>query len=102
MNTKPNKVTEKNLKTCKKGHKFYKSSDCPTCPICEEQRKPKDGFLSQLVAPARRALENNGINTLKKLSTYSEKEILALHGMGPSSIPKLILALKNEGLSFKK
>jgi len=43
------------LKTCPKGHKFYKSSDCPACPICEEERKPKVGFLALNAAPARRA-----------------------------------------------
>jgi len=90
------------LKTCPKGHKFYKSSDCPTCPICEEERKPKDNFLVLIGAPARRALENEGITSLEKLSTYSEKDLLSLHGFGKSSIPKLNDALKNAGLAFKK
>jgi len=62
----------------------------------------KKSFLSGLGAPARRALENNGISTLKKLASFSEAEILALHGMGPSSIPKLLSALKDAGLSFKE
>lgn len=89
------------LKICEKGHKFYKSSDCPVCPVCEETRKPKKGFMAELAAPARRALENSGITTLKKLADYSEKDILKLHGMGKSSIPKLKEALRNEGYSFK-
>ncbi|MDR6121259.1 DNA-directed RNA polymerase alpha subunit [Bacillus sp. SLBN-46] len=54
-----------------------------------------------LSAPARRALENNEVATLEKLSTYSEKEILQFHGMGPASLPKLRAALKEIGLSFK-
>lgn len=95
-------VTKPNLKTCKNGHKFYKSSDCPTCPICEEERKPKDNFLSLIGAPARRALEREGITTLEKLSTYSDKEILALHGVGRSTIPKLNELLTKAGQSFKK
>ncbi|MFG6115755.1 RNA polymerase alpha subunit C-terminal domain-containing protein [Halobacillus sp. MO56] len=90
------------LRICDNGHKYYKSSDCPTCPICENERKPKHGFLSLLSAPARRALENNGVTSLQILSTYSEKEILKLHGLGPASIPKLKEALKENGLSFKK
>jgi len=90
------------LKTCPKGHKFYKSSDCPVCPICEEERKPKYSFLALLGAPARRALENEGITSLEKLSAYSEKEILSLHGMGKSSLPKLNDALNRAGLAFKK
>ena len=68
----------KKLKTCKNGHQFYKSSDCPTCPICEEDRKPNDDFLSLIGAPARRALEREGITTLEILSTYSEKDISPL------------------------
>jgi len=91
----------KTLRICKKGHRYYKSSDCPTCPVCENEKKPGTGFLSQLSAPARRALESKGIKTLKQLSIFSEKEILALHGMGKSTIPKLKAALKEKGLSFK-
>jgi DNA-directed RNA polymerase alpha subunit len=92
---------KRTLKTCEKGHQFYKSSDCPTCPICEEERKPTDSFLSHLSAPARRALERENINTLNDLSKFSEKDILALHGMGKSSIPKLQALLTKEGLTFK-
>jgi predicted RecB family nuclease len=92
----------KTLRTCKKRHKYYKSSDCPTCPVCEEERKPKDNFLSLISAPARRGLENAGIKTLKQLSKYSEKEISQLHGMGPNAIGKLKLALKKEDLAFKE
>ncbi|MED1203351.1 RNA polymerase alpha subunit C-terminal domain-containing protein [Heyndrickxia acidicola] len=93
--------SEKNLRICNKGHKYYKSTDCPTCPICEQERKPEHGFLSLLSAPARRALENNGITSLQKLSTFSEKEILQFHGMGPASLPKLRSALKEMGLAFR-
>jgi len=38
------------------GHKFYKSSDYPTCPRCAAQDKPESGFLSLLSAPAKNAL----------------------------------------------
>jgi DNA-directed RNA polymerase alpha subunit len=93
--------SKENWRTCEKGHKYYKSSDCPTCPVCEQERKPDTGFLSLLSAPARRALENNGITSLQQLSTYSEKEILKFHGMGPASLPKLRAALETGGLSFK-
>jgi len=92
---------KKNLRTCSKGHKYYKTTNCPACPLCEKERKPEEGFLSLLVAPARRALESMGIKTLHQLSLCSEKEILALHGMGKSSIPILKEALKAEGLTFK-
>jgi predicted RecB family nuclease len=90
------------LRICKQGHRYHKSSDCPTCPHCEAERKPETGFLSQLSAPARRALENNGIKTVKQLAAHTEPEILGLHGMGPASLPKLRAALAEAGLKFKK
>jgi DNA-directed RNA polymerase alpha subunit len=91
----------KTLRTCDKGHQYDKSSVCPSCPICEQERKPDSGFLARLSAPARRALETNGITTLQQLSQFSEKDILKYHGMGPASLPKLKAALEEEGLSFK-
>lgn len=91
----------KEKRICENGHTYYKSSDCPTCPLCEEARKPETGFLSLLVAPARRALEKQGITTLEQLAAYSDSELLALHGFGPSSLPKLRAALAAQGLSFK-
>lgn len=94
-------MATKTLRTCKKGHQYYKSSDCPTCPICEEERKPNEGFMILISAPARRALENAGIKTLKQLSKFSEKEISKLHGMGPNAVGKLQTALKEMGLRFK-
>ncbi|SES42248.1 RNA polymerase alpha subunit C-terminal domain-containing protein [Psychrobacillus sp. OK032] len=95
-------TTQKTLRTCEKGHEYYKSSDCPTCPTCEQERKPETGFLALLSAPARRALESNGITSLQQLSNFSEKDILKFHGMGPASLPKLRAALDAEGLAFKK
>ena len=89
-------------KICSSGHVFYKSSDCPSCPVCEKENKPGEGFLSALSAPARRALENAGVTTLQKLSGFSEKEILALHGIGPASLPVLRKLLVEKRLSFKK
>ncbi len=89
------------LRTCEKGHHYYKSSDCPVCPECAAADKPESGFLSVLAAPARRALLNNGIDTLEKLASKTEKEVLAFHGMGKSSIPKLKEVLESAGTSFK-
>lgn len=92
----------KSKRTCKEGHVYYKSSDCPICPVCEKARKPANGFLSLLGAPARRALENHSINTLERLSKLTEKEILSFHGLGKTSIPKLRKALAEVGLDFKR
>ena len=92
----------KRLKVCERGHKFYKSSDCPSCPICAAQDKPESGFLALLSAPARRALEAAGISTLTELSKHSEREVLALHSMGPKSLPILRQALQDAGMTFAK
>lgn len=93
-------ATKKTLRTCKNGHQYYKSSDCPTCPKCEEAKCPIDDFLSLLYAPARRALENANIGSLKQLSKFSEKEILKLHGIGKTAIPILKSELNKSGLTF--
>lgn len=88
-------------RTCEKGHRYFKTSDCPTCPVCESLRKDESGIFAVLSAPARRALENAQINSLNQLALFSEKEILKLHGIGKSSIPSLKKLLSGNGLSFK-
>lgn len=93
-------MTTTNQRTCSNGHEYVKSSDCPTCPVCEEERKPEDGFLSGVGAPARRALEREGITTVAELASYTEAEILDLHGVGPSTMPDLRAALDDNGLTF--
>ena len=95
-------ATEKIKKTCRLGHTFYKSSDCPSCPICEKLKQPESGFLSQLSNPARNALLYHRIDTIQKLSNFTEKEILNIHGIGKASMPTLKKSLDDHGLSFKK
>ena len=90
-------MPQKRLKTCDRGHQFYKSSDCPICAALD---KPEGGFLSLLSAPARGALKNAGITALEQLSQYSEREILKLHGVGPKSLPALKGALSDAGMAF--
>lgn len=92
---------EKTLRICDHGHRYYKSSDCPTCPVCNKEQTPHRGFLRELSAPARNALLAEQIDTLEKLSRYSEKDVLALHGVGPSSMPVLRQHLAQAGLAFK-
>ena len=94
-------IPDKKSRTCAQGHLYFKTSDCPTCPLCEAARKPLAGFLSKIGAPARRALEREGIFTLADLYQRSEAELLRLHGLGPSSIPKLRKALEENGMRFK-
>lgn len=67
----------------------------------EKKAKPENVF-GNLSAPAQRALASAGIKTVKKLSSFTEKEIMGLHGMGPSSLPKIKALLKEHDLVFKK
>ncbi len=88
-------------KTCPKGHIFEKKSDCPTCPICEKA-KPQNPEFPKLSRPAQRALERAGIRRLKDLAEWTEKDLLSLHGVGPTAIPPLKAAMKKLGIQFKK
>lgn len=94
-------MRKKQLRICSKGHRYYKSSDCPTCPVCQSEAKPTEGFLALLKAPARRALASASISTLEELARFSEEEVLNLHGMGPTSMPILKQALADAGLKFR-
>ena len=90
----------KTRRVCPRGHVYFKSSDCPACPECEDARAPADGFLAQLAAPARRALEGAGLTTLAKLAHRPEADVLALHGMGPNAMARLRKALEKQGLTW--
>ena len=89
-------------RTCKFGHTFYKSTDCPTCPTCERLKEPASGFLALLSNPARNALLHHEIDTVQKLSSYTEREILKIHGIGKASLPVFRKSLEEQGLSFKQ
>lgn len=47
-----------------------------------------------LSAPAQRALVNAKIFSIRDLRKWSETDLLALHGFGPSSLPKVKKALR--------
>lgn len=92
------------IKICKNGHKFKKSSTCLVCPICssEEMKEKYGGQFPKIGAPAFRALDSIGITELSQLSKYTEKELLSLHGFGPSALKLLRHALSKKGMSFTK
>jgi hypothetical protein len=59
-------------------------------------------FLQGIIAmPARRALEKEKIDSLEKLSNYSEEEIMQLHGFGKNAMEKLKIYMKENHVSFK-
>ena len=94
-------MSTKTLRTCEKGHTYYKSTDCPSCPTCDKENIPTDGFLARLSNPARNALIHEGITTIEQLATYTEKDILKIHGIGKASLPAFHQSLKEAGLTFK-
>ena len=88
------------MKTCAKGHTFEKSTGCPTCPACEHERT-QGGPFPKLAAPATRALEHAGIGTIEELAGWTERDLRALHGMGPKAIGILRDRLAAEGLTLR-
>ena len=68
--------------------------------IAHKQTNYTESEFPKISAPAAQALAAAKIATLKALSRWTEKELLALHGIGPSVVPQLKAALKKKGLSF--
>ncbi len=56
----------------------------------------------KLSRPAHRALAAAGIVRFADLAAWTQKDVAALHGIGPSAFPQLIAALEARGLGFKK
>ena len=54
-----------------------------------------------LGAPARRGLVDAKILKVSDLGKFTKEQIEALHGIGPTSLPKLDKAMKSEGVKFK-
>lgn len=65
-------------------------------------RKPaEDAKMPSLAKPAQRALEAAGIKQLRDLTGWRAADLLALHGLGPSALERLRVALEARGLAFK-
>ncbi len=54
-----------------------------------------------LAAPARRALINAKLIKITDLKKISEKNLMTLHGMGPSSLPIIKREMKKFKIKFK-
>ena len=57
--------------------------------------------LPKLAKPARRALAGAGYSRLEQLTGVAERELGALHGMGPNALSQLRGALEARGWSFR-
>jgi hypothetical protein len=53
-------------------------------------------------APASRALVNAGMTGLDELGPWTERDVLALHGMGPKAMGILKQAMADGGYSFSE
>jgi hypothetical protein len=58
--------------------------------------------LPNVGAPATRALAAEGIDSLEAVATRTERELLALHGVGPGAIRILAGHLAAAGLAFRQ
>lgn len=71
-------------------------------PICTDCHVVSNDFLKGVIAmPARRALEKEKIDSLEKLSDYSESELLQFHGFGKNTMQKLKVYMKNNDAFLK-
>ncbi|HSB92423.1 MAG TPA: DUF1801 domain-containing protein [Flavitalea sp.] len=94
------RVQQTELKAKLKSAKPKKSGAKPE--LSKTPNKAGNDFMRSISAPARRALAAAGISTPRQLSKYSASQLLAMHGMGPSSIPKIEAELNAVGLALKK
>lgn len=70
--------------------------------ICIVNHVVEADFLRGVIPmPARRALGREKIDSLEKLSDYSEKEIMQLHGFGKNTLQKLKVYMNENHVSFK-
>lgn len=65
------------------------------------QKHFSDEFPRVMGRPANAALVDKGITTLKQVATYSEKELLAIHGVGPKAIAILKTELAKHHLQLR-
>ena len=64
--------------------------------------KPTPIPLDKLAAPARRALAAAGYTTLEQLAKVQERDIAALHGIGPNALAVLKKELAAHDMSFNR
>jgi hypothetical protein len=66
--------------------------------------RPEEASSPELPAsigrPANAALVDAGITTLEQLAERTEREVLALHGVGPKAVRILAAELAGRNLSF--
>ncbi len=59
------------------------------------------GDLPAIGRPANSALLSIGVTTLAQVAQFAERDLLALHGVGPKAVRLLGQALAEQGSSFR-
>ena len=62
----------------------------------------RDAFPSGMSGPSLRALHHAGIRSMHQLAQWTERDVAALHGMGPKGIRILREALEATGRHFRR
>lgn len=63
--------------------------------------RPVGDLPNEIGKTAARELSQNGITSLEQVAGHSQKELLAIHGVGPKAVRILGEALATRGLSYK-
>ncbi|WP_119695867.1 hypothetical protein [Microbacterium halotolerans] len=63
--------------------------------------RPVGDLPNEMGKTAPRELQSAGIDSLSKVSEHTEKELLAIHGVGPKAVRILAAALAERGMSFR-
>lgn len=72
------------------------------CDRLVAMSKDAEAWLPKgLAKPAQRALARVGIDSLEALAKRTEKDLAALHGLGPNGIATLKAALAAKGLALR-
>lgn len=64
--------------------------------------RPVGDLPDEIGKTAARELSVNGITSLEHVANHSEKDLLAIHGVGPKAIAILGDALAAKGLGYKE
>ena len=68
-------------------------------------KKPTDGispFPKGVAQPAVRALASVGVIRFEQAAKFNERELAALHGMGPKALAAIKAALAEQGKSLAR
>jgi predicted flap endonuclease-1-like 5' DNA nuclease len=70
--------------------------------VTDTRHPNRAAFPSGMSGPALRALDTAGIRSMDDLPRWKERDIAALHGMGPKGVRMLRDALTSSGRRFSQ